>query len=203
MPAGLSIAFVVLAQAASAPSNGDTAAKAYGPVAEARPKPPAPVPPGPTDRDCGPANKDPNARVIVVCGPKPQGYRLNPDVLEAKREMKNGGRPKSQQERMQQPNSCAVGPAGCQYAGINLLGAAITAAQMAKRLANGQEVGSMFITDPHPSEYQLYVEAKKRREAKDAAAAAKAAQAKAQKQSNEAASAAGPANATKAPAAGP
>lgn len=202
MPAGLSIAFVVLAQAASGPLTGDTAAKAYGPVAEATPKPQAPAP-GPADRDCSPANKDPNARVIVVCGPKPQGYRLNPDVLEAKREMKNGGRPKSQQERMQQPNSCVVGPAGCQYAGINLLGAAITAAQMAKRLTNGQEVGSMFITDPHPSEYQLYVEAKKRREAKDAAAAAKAAQAKAQKQSNEASSTAGPANATKGPAAGP
>jgi hypothetical protein len=202
MPAGLSIAFVILAQAASGPSNGDTAGKAYGPVAEATPKPPAPAP-GPADRDCSAANKDPNARVIVVCGPKPQGYRLNPDVLEAKREMKNGGRPKSQQERMQQPNSCVVGPAGCQYAGINLLGAAITAAQMAKRLSNGQEIGSMFITDPHPSEYQLYVEAKKRREAKDAAAAAKAAQAKAQKQSTEAESATGPANATKRPTAGP
>ena len=83
---------------------------------------------------------------------------------------------------MQQPNSCAVGPAGCQYAGINLLGAALTAAQMAERAAKGQEIGSMFQTDPHPTEYQLYVEAKKRREAKEAAAAAKAAQAKAQAQ---------------------
>jgi hypothetical protein len=189
MPAGLSIALVMLAQAAGTPLPAETPAQTYGPMAESAPKPPPPTP-QPAERDCSSANKDPNARVIVVCGPKPQGYRINPDVLEAKREMKNGGRPKSQQERMQQPSNCVVGPAGCQYAGINLLGAALTAAQMAKRLANGQEVGSMFQTDPHPSEYQLYVEAKKRREAKEAAAAAKAAQAKAQAQaqSNQAAS---------------
>jgi hypothetical protein len=177
---GLPIALVMLAQAAGV--SPSPAAKAYGPVAEAPPKPPAP-PPAPNERDCSQANKNPDARVIVVCGPKPQGYRLNPDVLEARREMKSGGRPKSQEQRMQQPNGCVVGPAGCQYAGINLLGAALTAAQMAERAAKGQPIGSMFQTDPHPSEYQLYIEAKKRREAKEAAAAAKAAQAKAEAQS--------------------
>jgi hypothetical protein len=178
MPAGPLIALVMLAQAASA-SAGQSSGKDHGPVAEDVAKPPPP-PTQPADRDCSAANNDPNARVIVVCGPKPQGYRLNPDVLEAKREMKNGGSPKSQQQRMSQGTSCAVGPAGCQYAGINLLGAALTAAQMAARAARGQEIGSMFVTDPHPSEYQLYVAAKKRREAKEAAEAAKAAQAKAQ-----------------------
>jgi hypothetical protein len=58
----------------------------------------------------------------------------------------------------------------------------MTAAEMAKRLSKGQEVGSMFKTDPQPSEYQLYLEAKHRREAKEAQeraiARAKAAQAK-------------------------
>jgi hypothetical protein len=39
---------------------------------------------------------------------------------------------------------------------------------MAARLSKGQEIGSMFVTDPQPTEYQLYVEAKKRREAKEA-----------------------------------
>ena len=39
---------------------------------------------------------------------------------------------------------------------------------MAKRIAEGKEVGSMFVTDPHPSEYQLYEMAKKRREAREA-----------------------------------
>jgi len=181
MPTGLSIALVMLAQAASG------APPSYGPVAEAPPHPATP-PAKPPDRICTDANKDPNAKVIVICGPPPQGYRLNPDVLEARREMKNGGKPKSQQQRMEQGTNCAVGPAGCQYAGINLLGAAITAAQMAKRVASGQEVGSMFVTDPHPTEYQLYLEAKKEREAKEAAAAAKAAQAKAEAQAKAKAS---------------
>jgi len=55
---------------------------------------------------------------------------------------------------------------------VNLLGAVATAAEMAQRLAKGEEVGSMFITDPQPTEYQLYLEAKKRREAKEKAAIA-------------------------------
>jgi len=181
MAGGLSIALVMLAQAAGSRTADATHEAGYGPVAEAAPAPPAP-PRKPEDRICTDANKDPNSNVIVICGPPPQGYRLNPDVLEARREMKNGGKPKSQQQRMEQDTNCAVGPAGCQYAGINLLGAALTAAQMAKRLANGQEVGSMFVTDPHPTEYQLYQEAKKEREAKEAAAAAKAAQQKAEAQ---------------------
>jgi hypothetical protein len=45
---------------------------------------------------------------------------------------------------------------------------------MAERLSKGQEIGSMFVTDPQPSEYQLYLEAKRAREAKEAEAAAKA-----------------------------
>ena len=182
MGAGLSIAFVMLAQAAGAgPAS-------YGPVAESTTAPPAAAPAKPQDRICTDANKDPNSKVIVICGPPPQGYRLNPDVLEARREMKNGGKPKSQQQRMEQGTNCAVGPAGCQYAGINLLGAALTAAEMGKRLANGQEIGSMFVTDPHATEYQLYQQAKREREAKEAAAAAKAAQAKAEAQAKAKAS---------------
>jgi hypothetical protein len=174
---GLTTALALLAQAAtpapaqppvppSAASTTQTSAEAAASESPAR--------------VCSSANKDPNAKVIVICGPPPQGYRLNPDVLEARREMKSGGTPKSQEQRMQQGTNFAVGPAGCQYAGVNLLGAALTAAEMASRAAKGQEIGSMFITDPHPSEYQLYVEAKKRREAKEAAASAKAAQEKAQ-----------------------
>jgi hypothetical protein len=65
-----------------------------------------------------------------------------------------------------------VGPAPCVSAGINLIGAALTAAEMAKRLAEGKEIGSMFQTDPHPSEYQLYKMAKARREAEEAEKAA-------------------------------
>ena len=34
--------------------------------------------------------------------------------------------------------------------------------------ATGEEVGSMFVTDPNPTEYQLYMMAKARREAEEA-----------------------------------
>lgn len=75
------------------------------------------------------------------------------------------------------PDCATIGPQPCLNAGINLIGAALTAAEIAERLAKGQEVGSMFVTDPHPTEYQLYQMAKARREAEEAE---KAAQAKAQ-----------------------
>jgi hypothetical protein len=183
--AGLSIALAMLAQSAGTAASPNPP-NVYGPAAEAAPAKAAPSPQQAPARPCVEPGKQPKDGEIVICAPKPDGYRINPDIMEARREMKNGGSPKSQQQRMQQPNSCAVGPAGCQYAGINLLGAALTAAEMASRLAKGQEVGSMFVTDPHPSEYQLYLEAKKRREAKEAAAAAKAAQEKAQAQASAA-----------------
>ena len=110
---------------------------------------------------------------IIICAERPNGYRLNPDLEEAKRELKR--------QRLKRPenfvhNDCAtVGPMGCRGGPyINLLAAAATAAEMAKRVAEGKEIGSMFKTTPEPTEYQLYLEAKRRREAKEAAAAAKA-----------------------------
>jgi hypothetical protein len=45
---------------------------------------------------------------------------------------------------------------------------------MAERLSKGQEIGSMFVTDPQMSEYEYYQLARKEREAKDSAAADKA-----------------------------
>jgi len=67
------------------------------------------------------------------------------------------------------PRDCAVGPFGCgPQAGINLVGAALTAATMVKKAVSGENVGQMFVTDPHPTEYQLYLAAKARREAREA-----------------------------------
>ena len=78
-------------------------------------------------------------------------------------------------------HSCkVVGPAPCIDAPmVNLIAAAATAAEMADRLAKGQEIGSLFVTDPQTSEYQYYQAAKKEREAKEAEKAAAAAKAKA------------------------
>jgi hypothetical protein len=120
-------------------------------------------------------NKDPNARQIVICAPKPQGYRLPPDLVEARRMKKQGEtvRPKSPHETYADTSCTRVGPMGC--AGppaINLIAMAAVAAEIGARLAKGQEVGSIFETTPASGEYALYREAKKRREEKEADAAA-------------------------------
>lgn len=173
MPAGLPVAVMLLAQAAGA-------APSYGPAAPPAPKTAAIA--GKASEPCKPANPEPGSREIVICAEKPQGYRINPDVLKAKKEVRSAGRPTRPGPISMKDNSCkVVGPAPCigVMPGINLLAAAATAAEMSRRLAKGQEIGSMFVTDPHPSEYQLYLEAKREREAKEAAAKAKAAAAKA------------------------
>lgn len=167
-------ATVAAAPVPSAPANKTPA---YGPVP---PKPP-PKPPEPkapkmvggrvkaADR-CLPPPASAAQGDILVCGQRPE-YRIDPDIVEAKRAVRSGGRPR-RPERMKD-NSCAsVGPMGCgPPAGINLIAAAMTAAEMAKRLSKGQEIGSMFVTDPQSTEYQLYVEAKRLREVKEAEAA--------------------------------
>jgi hypothetical protein len=165
MPAGLILAIAFAASSASAPG-------VYGPV---RPDPPKPAAKQPVADPCATAQADGNTREIVICAQRPQGYRLNPDVMEAKREMRSGGAPRNPHESFRQNDCATVGSMPCLSPGINLLAAVSTLAAMAQRLAKGQEIGSMFVTDPTPNEYQLYVAAKKRREAKEAEAALDAA----------------------------
>jgi hypothetical protein len=163
MPIGLPVAITLLAQ---------TASTATPPV----PAPTAVAPPAKSSDDGCKDKANPDTREIVICAQKPQGYRLNPDVMLAKRAIRSGGRPTRPGPGGYHDNSrCVVGPEGCPSYGINLIGAALTAGEMASRLAKGQEIGSMFVTDPHPSEYQLYQEFKREREAKEAEKKAKAA----------------------------
>lgn len=158
MPAGLPVALILLAQAS-----------AYGPAAPEPPKKPPASAPSQCDRRAA------NDREIVICAERPQGYRLNPDVMEARKAKREAlaGRPKTPLEKMR-TSSCGVGPAPCGQAGIDLLAAGMTAVTMARRLAEGKEVGSMFETEPQSTEYQLYVEAKRTREAREAEERAKA-----------------------------
>jgi hypothetical protein len=171
MPAGLSIVLAILAQTAAA----DPSHLVYGPTAPVT-KPPA-TPPKTADRDCGPKGTDPKSLEIIVCGPKPQGYRLDPDLVEARREKKQGdaGRPHNPHESYAVHDCASIGPMGCRGGpGFNIMAAAATAIEVANRLAKGQEIASLFVTDPHQSEYQLYQAAKKRREFVDAEKATKA-----------------------------
>lgn len=162
MPAGLTIALLLSAQAAS-----------YGPA-----KPPAPTAVTPAQgAECAPGRPDPKTNEIVICAIKPNGYRIDPDLMTAKRQKKQGlgSRPHNPHESYADKSCATVGPMGCRgVPTVNLLAAALLAGQMANRLAKGQEVGSMFKTDPQMSEYELYQQAKKEREAKEADEAAKA-----------------------------
>ena len=63
---------------------------------------------------------------------------------------------------------------------------------MAATASQGGDVGKMFETTPEMSEYQLYLQAKKRREAREAQAAAAAAKAKAMRPQTSAQPAVGP-----------
>jgi hypothetical protein len=179
MPFGLPVAFVLLVQAAAAPPTASSQ-PAYGPAAAAPPKQPTSTDP---QRDCVNQNKDPNGNEIIVCAIKPEGYRLPPDIVEARRLKKEGvtGRPKNPHEAYADHSCANVGPMGCRGTPtINMLAVAATAAQISERLAKGQEIGSIFETEKSSTDYQLYQMAKKEREQKEAAAAAKAVKDKAQ-----------------------
>ena len=169
MPIGLSVAIAIFAQAA-------------GPAASAAPTTPPAATPAPTaaatktDNACRTAPPSADATEIVVCAERSQGYRLDPDVMAAKRGARSDvrGKPTAHMK----DNGCAsVGPAGCigAAAGVNLIGAALTAAEMAAKLARGESIGQMFVTTPEPNEYQRYLAAKRQREAAEAEAAALAA----------------------------
>jgi hypothetical protein len=177
---GLPAALMFLAEGPSAAAN-EASQHAYGPAAAAAPKPAAA---SAKPAECSPTAPDPNSREIVVCAVKPDGYRLPPDVVEARRLKKQGGRgatPRNPHETYADHSCATVGPMGCRGAPtIDLLAAAVVAEQIGERLAKGQEVGSMFKTDPQSGEYQYYLEAKHRREEKEAEAKAKAVQAQAQ-----------------------
>jgi hypothetical protein len=161
MPAALPLALLMLADGA-----------AYGPAAPAPKKPAAKVV---AEDGCADAQSSGNSREIVICAQRPNGYRIDPDLMEARKEKReaNAGRLKTPGEKAR-ISSCGVGPQPCGTPGINILAAALTAVEMAKRVAQGKEIGSMFLTTPEPTEYQLYVQAKHRREQREAEAKAEA-----------------------------
>ena len=162
MPAGLSVAIALLVGAAGAAPDSSQAVK-------------NPAAPAKAANGCGPAPAGIEPGEIFVCAPRPQGFRIDPDVLEADRAKRRG---KLKRPERMVDNSCAsVGPMGCTGlagGGINLLGAAMVLGTMATKAIRGENVGHMFITDRQPTEYELYQEAKRAREAKEAEASAAA-----------------------------
>ena len=156
MLSGLPIVLLFAAQAA--------AGRSYGPDL-----PPAPKPKTETAVSaCAAPVVDKDKGEIFVCAPRPEGYRIDPDVLKASKQARN--RTKLRPPERLIDNSCAsVGPHGCTTTGVNLLQAALVLATMAQKAAKGENVGQMFVTDSQLSEYELYQLAKSEREAKEAA----------------------------------
>jgi len=173
--AALPAALFLLAQAASA-APADSSQPAYGPTPPA-PSKSATTPVKTAEQQCAQQKADPNSKEIVVCAIRPQGYRIDPDVLAAKRMKKKGdpGPPKNPHETYVDQSCASVGPMGCRGgAGFNVVGAAMAAADMIDKAVKGENVGQTLVTDPTQSEYKLYQQAKREREAKEAEKAAKA-----------------------------
>lgn len=147
----------------------------YGPPDRPSPKPTVQTGSSVPERACPQPN--PQSTTIIVCAPKPDGYRLPPDVVQARRLKKKGvaPKPRNPHETFADHSCATVGPMGCRGTpAINLVAVAATAAEIGQRLAKGQEVGSLFVTDPQTSDYAYFQMAKKEREERERAAAAKA-----------------------------
>jgi hypothetical protein len=142
------------------------AAQAAGP---ALPPPPKPKTEAAVSACAAPA-VDKDKGEIFVCAPRPEGYRIDPDVLKASKQARNRTKLRPP-ERLVDTSCASVGPHGCTTTGVNLLQAALVLATMAQKAAKGEDVGKMFVTDPQLSEYELYQLAKSEREAKEAAEA--------------------------------
>lgn len=149
-------------------------------AAAAEPAKPPLTPETATDERCEDASRQgADTRTITICAQRPQGYRLNPDVMAAKRIKRTGrGAAPKPPENFKQDTCATVGPMGCRGQGvIDIPSAAIAAVQMVARAVQGESVGAMFQTDKQLSEYELYLLAKTQREAREeeeAAAKAKA-----------------------------
>jgi hypothetical protein len=110
-------------------------------------------------------------RDIVVCGQRPQGYRLDRAVTDANRQAEHdkrstsGAPPPAQSACAQQPMGCPGG-----LGSLDLANVALVLGTAGVRAARGQDWARAFKTGP--DEYRLYQQAKRRADADDAARAA-------------------------------
>ena len=131
----------------------------YGPPIPAAP--PQPKPLQVVEDNC--KSSDPGE--IVVCAEKPEGYRIDPTVMEAQQQAEAASRSANAIVPTAQA-SCSASPSGCGTGleGLDLLNVAVVVGTMAVRAAKGDDWTKAFKTGG-PDEYQLYKEAKQRREA--------------------------------------
>ena len=116
-----------------------------------------------------------DARDIVVCAQRSQGYRLDPSVMDAEREVVKNNRSASAPMPAAQAN-CSTSPMGCGKGleGLDLANAVLVIGTAAIRASKGEDWTRAFKTGGS-DEYQLYLQAKQRREAEEELRAALAA----------------------------
>ena len=172
----LAVMAVQAVSAAPVPASAPVAIVAQGETAgpPAPPKPRPKLPASLTPAGCS-TSLPTEPGVITVCAPPPEGYRIDPDVIRAKKIARDHTIPKGR-ETLRDTSCATVGPMGCRGGGgIRVVGAVLTAANMIKAAVEGGNVAKLLVTDPQPSEYEIYLAAKADREVAERERAAQAA----------------------------
>jgi len=127
-----------------------------------------------------------DTRNIVVCGQRRQPYRLDPSVMEAGREAESNSRSATSATPSAQA-ACSAAPMGCtkDLRSLDLANVAIVLGTAAVSAAKGDDWTKAF-RPGGPDEYQLYQQAKRRREAEAAERAAAEVKRKAEAHEREA-----------------
>lgn len=143
---------------------------------------PSNVPTEPSDGAC-PSH---DARNIVVCGQRRQPYRLDPSVMEAGREAESNGRSATSAMPSAQA-ACSASPMGCtkDLRSLDLANVAVVIGTTVVRAAKGDDWAKVFRTGG-PDQYQLYQQARRRREAEAEERASAEVKRKAEAQEREA-----------------
>lgn len=146
---------VIGAAAEVAPATGQ---QIYGP--------PLPIPSKTTKAPADPCRSQ-DSRDIVVCAQRKQGLRIDTDVVDARRQAEQNARSATATTPAAQAN-CSQSPQGCGtgLAGLDLANVALVVATTAVKAAKGED-WTKVLKPGGPDEYQLYLEAKREREARE------------------------------------
>ena len=103
----------------------------------------------------------------MVCAQRKQGLRIDTDVVDARRQTDQNARSATATMPAAQAN-CAATPQGCGtgLAGLDLANVALVVATTAVKAAKGED-WTKVLKPGGPDEYQLYLQAKQEREARE------------------------------------
>jgi hypothetical protein len=147
--------------------------------------PPTPMASQAPSRSSDAACPSQDPRNIMVCGQRRQPYRLDPSVMEAGRKAESNSRSATSAMPSAQA-ACSASPMGCtkDLSSLDLANVAVVVGTTAIRAARGDDWTKAFRTGG-PDQYQLYRQAKRRRDAEAEQQAAAEAKRKAEEEERE------------------